>query len=372
MIGSPSPRRPSSALDRTELSDRLAELGARYDAAPNFPLESMALLRDAGLLTRYAPIDAGGDHFESSEKRFRAMMDDLRLVGRGDLSVGRLFEGHVNAMELFGWYGRPEQIDELRGSLAVGSAYGVWATEPAPGVSLKDGGHGREIAGAKSFATGAGGIDYALVTARDGESRRLVIVPANIQSRTDLSGWRVRGMRATGSGLYDLAGLAVEDRMLLGEPGDYDREPRFTAGAWRFTAVQLGGIEALVSEVLQAMSPTAKADPLQRAKFADAVVAARTAYMWVRESGLKAMREDADAETFALMTRGVVERAGLDVTELGARIVGTRSAFDGERIDKISRDLALYLRQAGPDHARDRAALTWLDHDAWGGDDRLW
>lgn len=63
--------------------------------------------------------------------------------------------------------------------------------------------------------------------------------------------------------------------------------------------------------------------------------------------------------------------AAVDI-ELAARIVGTRSAFDGERIDKISRDLSLYLRQAGPDYAKDRAASAWLDHDAWGQDDRLW
>ena len=72
------------------------------------------------------------------------------------------------------------------------------------------------------------------------------------------------------------------------------------------------------------------------------------------------------------MTRGVVERAGLDVMELAARLVGTRSAFDGQRIDKITRDLSLYLRQAGPDHARDQAAIAWLDHDVWGGEDALW
>jgi alkylation response protein AidB-like acyl-CoA dehydrogenase len=159
---------------------------------------------------------------------------------------------------------------------------------------------------------------------------------------------------------------------LLGRPGDYDCEPRFTTGAWRFAAVQLGGIEALLGATRQAMSDTARADPLQRAKFADCVVAARTAYLWVRECAMRAASDDLDGPAFARLTRGVVERAGLDVMELAARIVGTRSAMDGQRIDKISRDLSLYLRQAGPDYARDQAALTWLDHDAWGEQDVLW
>ena len=58
--------------------------------------------------------------------------------------------------------------------------------------------------------------------------------------------------------------------------------------------------------------------------------------------------------------------------EVAARSVGTRSAFDGERIDKITRDLSLYLRQAGPDYAKDQAAKTWLDRDLWGEGDALW
>lgn len=120
------------------------------------------------------------------------------------------------------------------------------------------------------------------------------------------------------------------------------------------------------------MSDVARGDPLQRMKFGEAVAAARTAYLWVREAALRAADDKQDASDFVRMTRGVVERAALDVMELSARIVGTRSAFDGQRIDKITRDLSLYLRQAGPDQARDRAAIACLDHDVWGEDDLLW
>jgi alkylation response protein AidB-like acyl-CoA dehydrogenase len=128
------------------------------------------------------------------------------------------------------------------------------------------------------------------------------------------------------------------------------------------------------------MSTAARGDPVQRARFADCIAAARTAYLWVRESARRAARcdtsggedHDMDAATFVRMARGIVERAALDVLELSARIVGTRSAMDGERIDKISRDLSLYLRQAGPDYARDEAARAWLDRDVWGDGDALW
>jgi alkylation response protein AidB-like acyl-CoA dehydrogenase len=355
-----------------DVASALSFLGARYDAAPLFPVDSLRLLLSAGYHRRFAPVAAGGESFADERVRFDALRDALRIVGRGDLSVGRLFEGHVNALLLFGWYGSAEQLAWLDQVLNAGAWFGVWATEPAPGTRLIEG-DGPVLSGAKLFASGAGGLDYAVVTAAvEGSERRLIIVPANDAARADTSHWRVRGMRASVSGRYDLDGIETVRLMLLGAAGVYDREPRFTAGAWRFCAVQLGGIEALVQEIRSGMSDAAKGDAVQRARFADAVVAARTAGFWVQEAATRTAAEHLDAIAIARMTRGVVERAGLDVIEAASRILGTRSAFDGERADKIIRDLSLYLRQAGPDYARDQAASVLLDHDCWSEGDLLW
>jgi len=375
MTLSPSPdiQSPAPDIRAAAIAHQLATLGARYDAAPIFPAESMKCLIAAGLHRSFAPVASGGDIFPDRTAHYLSLMTVLRIVGRADLSVGRLYEGHVNALALFDWFGSPDQKAQLSRTLDSGAFYGVWATEPAPGVQLRTRDGRTLLTGRKSFATGAGGLSHAIVTVQPEKGeRRLVIVAADDPDRADLSQWRVRGMRATGSGTYDLTDMPVLDADCLGLPGDYDREPRFTTGAWRFTAVQLGGIEALLTETRLAMSDSARQDPLHRAKFADAVAATRTAYLWVRECAIRAAQDDADGPAFARMTRGVVERSALDVMELAARIVGTRSAMDGQRIDKIIRDLSLYLRQGGPDYARDQAAEAWLDHDAWGAGDRLW
>lgn len=358
--------------DTVDIVDRLATLGARYDAAPNFPVESMAALIRSGHHRRFAPQGCGGQAFDSEAARNRGMAKNLRQVGRGDLSIGRLYEGHVNAMLLFDWYGTSEQHRWLTHALDSGAWFGVWATEKAPGVRLTQVGNA-SLSGEKIFASGAGGLDYALVTAASTDhARRLVIVSASDKARADLSGWRVRGMRASASGRYSLEGVAVEPLMLLGEPGDYDLDPRFTAGAWRFCATQLGGIEALVLEIQRSMCDGARANPVQRARFADAVVAMRTAGLWVAKSAESFAADHENAVTMARLTRRVVENAGFTVMEAAARILGTQSAFDGQRTDKIIRDLSLYLRQGGPDHAHDEAAKTLLDHDIWSGGERLW
>ena len=351
------------------LFDRLSQLGAKADAAREFPHASLAALVEHGLHARFA-VDQVADGQPGSEND---LFDWLRFIGRADLSLGRLYEGHVNAIKLIMWFGSLEQQRQMQRHLDAGQFYGVWATEPVPGVALIESGDAFYLTGSKSFASGAGHLDFAIITAKPiSGPRRLVIVPANDATRADVSGWNVRGMRATMSGSYDLENLSAAPDQLLGAPGVYDDEPRFTAGAWRFAAVQLGGIEALVAETRNAMSAVARADPLQRLKFADAVEAMRSAYFWVEKSAAMFDRQDAGAPALVRMTRGVVERAALDVMALAARIVGTRSAFDGQRIDKITRDLSLYLRQGGPDHARDQAAIAWLDHDVWDVGDRLW
>lgn len=52
-------------------------------------------------------------------------MNVLSLIGRADFSVGRLYEGHVNALARFDWYGSPEQKADLRHNLAQGTLYEI-------------------------------------------------------------------------------------------------------------------------------------------------------------------------------------------------------------------------------------------------------
>lgn len=129
---------PTSSTSQ-DIVQSLAALGARYDAAPLFPVDSLAALTCAGLHRRFAPRDAGGEAFADEAARNAALADSLRLVGQGDLSIGRLFEGHVNALCLFDWYATRDQLDWLDRALTEEAWFGVWATEPSPGVQHAEG-----------------------------------------------------------------------------------------------------------------------------------------------------------------------------------------------------------------------------------------
>jgi alkylation response protein AidB-like acyl-CoA dehydrogenase len=357
---------PAVVLER--LKQALPAMTARaavLDQQPSFPVEDIALLRQIGALEVFA-----GDQPTPLE-----LMEALRLVGRAHLSVGRLFEGHINGAKLMGWYGDDLQKRRLADDLEKGVLYGVWNTEPTPGARIIRGGKGPILAGHKCFASGAGYVDRAVVTATESSgARRMIVIDGADVARAEASGWKVRGMKATVSGFYNLSGIPVTPDALLGEAGDYEREPRFSAGAWRFTAVQLGGAERILGLIRDHLiaSPSG-VHMVQRARFASAVAAVRSAWLWVREAAQRAEAPGAGPDEIALvlMTRGVVERAGLDVMEAAARLVGTRAFFVECPLDLACRDLALYLRQPGPDKALDRAAEAFLERDAW-SDDRLW
>jgi alkylation response protein AidB-like acyl-CoA dehydrogenase len=331
-----------------------------------YPREDIALLGDIGVLAAFGAEGASADD----------LFDALRIVGRANLSLGRIFEGHVNGARLVAWYGSDEQRRALARDLADGRAYGVWNSEPSPGVAISDDAV-PVLIGRKHYATGAGSIDKAIVTARTaGGERWMLIADAGDPRRADLSAWRVRGMKSTQSGSYDLGGLPADARARLGAPADYEREPRFSGGAWRFTAVQVGGTERILRLLRRFMAGSdAASDPIKRARFAEALAGARSAWLWVREAARMAEGESEvaaeDVVAMVLMARGVVERAGFEVMEAAARIIGTRAFFDDEPIDLAVRDLSLYLRQPVPDQARDRAATQFLARDAWPLE-RLW
>lgn len=333
----------------------------------DFPSARVAALREAGMLAAFARIGLGPEVDD--------LLDTLRRIGGADLALGRIYEGHVNALQLVATYGDADQQMTLDRDMAAGRLFGVWNTEPQPGLSIARTGTNRwRLDGAKSFATGAGHLDRVLVTARDeaGGRQMALVNVSGLSDRADNRAWQVRGMRGTVSGLFDFSGLELGSDALIGAPGAYEREPGFSAGAWRFTAVQLGAIEALVRHLRDHLVATGKGeDPIQRARFARCLVDCRSAGLWVRRAAWLAEAQEADAVPFVLMTRGIVEEAGLGAMEGAARAVGTAAFFTGNPIDRVTRDLGLYLRQPVPDQARDRAASAWLDGDRW-GDEPWW
>ena len=143
---------------------------ASLDKDGAFPTDALDLLAGAGVLSA----------FGSQEASTLELMEALRLVGRANLSLGRIFEGHCNTARLIDWYGTDDQRRTVARDLASGRVFGVWNTETAP-VTIADG----RLAGFKTFATGAGHIDTAIVTATVAGGRQMVLIDAARTARCD-------------------------------------------------------------------------------------------------------------------------------------------------------------------------------------------
>jgi alkylation response protein AidB-like acyl-CoA dehydrogenase len=183
---------------------------------------------------------------------------------------------------------------------------------------------------------------------------RMLVVALDPGTRADLSPWRAHGMRASATGTLDFTDLPVSPDDILGEPGDYERQPAFSAGAWRFLAVQAGGIAAVVEAWRTHLRATGRGeDPHQLARLGQGAIALETAALWVARAARTAS-EAADPEgavAYVNLARLAVERAGLDVIEGAQRSVGLQGFLRDHPLERLCRDLATYLRQPAPDRA---------------------
>lgn len=341
------------------------------DRDGGFPKAALSELARSGLLAAPAPPDAsrGGSAGSAlgEEPGACRLLEVLRLIGHGDLALGRLYEGHVNALGLVARYGTDAQRRRAAADAQADHLFGVWNTDPAGGgLRLRADGDGIALEGAKILASGAGFVSRALVTARRGEGDPplMVLVPLAPGERADLSGWRAQGMRASATGVVDLSGLVLPADALVGGPDDYHREPFFSAGAWRFLAVQLGGIEAVFDAWRAHLVRTDRGgDPHQLARLGEGAIAVEGARLWVARAARVASEADlpaARAVAFVNLARLAVERAGLDAMRLAQRSVGLQAFLGHHPLERLVRDLGTYLRQPAPDRALTAAAAEIL------------
>jgi alkylation response protein AidB-like acyl-CoA dehydrogenase len=355
-----------------EIARLAAKRAAGLDQDYSFPEEDIQGLAAIGALEAPLPPPFGLGLGTTPEAAL-PLMDVLRRIGHASLPLGRLYEGHVNALALIARFGTASQIEAAAQDAADGLVFGVWNTEGSDGLMLEQAGSGWRLNGRKIFASGAGFIGRPLVTAKTDDGALLMVLARPDQAfhgaRADLSDWRAHGMRASATGNYDFSGIVVDVDDIIGHDGDYRKEPTFSAGAWRFAAVHLGGIERLLDETRCQLRDAGRvSDPHQLARMGQAAVAAETAHLWVARAAEMAehdelARDPEQVTAYVNLARSAVERAGLDVLELVHRSIGLAAFLRANPIERVSRDLATYLRQPGPDRAIAEAAAHTLRRD---------
>ncbi|OGX83108.1 acyl-CoA dehydrogenase [Hymenobacter lapidarius] len=346
-----------------KLAPRLFAQAGETDVVGAFPTREFDWLRAAGLLTAGLPARLGGAELHTPAAT-HSLLKVLQHIGRGNLAVGRVFEGHLNALQLIQQLGNAAQVARYAADARAGRLFGVWNTEiPSEGVHLEALPNGRyRLRGAKTFASGAGHVARPLITGAlpDGQGWQLFVLPADARPPVlDSSFWRPLGMRASASFRADLTGLELGPEDLIGPPNAYYRQPAFSGGAIRFAAVQLGGAEAVFEETRGFLRSLGRTDdPYQRQRLGEMAIALESGRQWLRGAADHAARPDAATDegaeatvAYANMTRTAIENISLDMLQKAERCVGARGLLQPLPFERLHRDLTHYLRQPAPDGA---------------------
>ena len=327
-----------------DLKQALAEIAAAapgLDAQPRFPTEAFSALAGAGVL--------------GSGRGVAEQWSLVRAVARADGSVGRILDGHLNGVERVGLLGSPHLDAEELEAVACGRLLlGVWGADPVGGEGegdpaiLASGPTATMILrGSKTFCSGAGGVDRALVLARSPAGGAPSIAYLDTRDERciiDRAWYRAAGLRASESHRVSFDGAPV--MAVLGDPGELGREPWFGRDALRTTAHWAGLADAGADAALHELAARHCADPLA-ALAAGRIAAARTTIDAVLAQAAQAVEADPDEPTAArsVMVRSAVAGAAGAILDEAARACGARPFAVGGALDRARRDLELFVVQ---------------------------
>ena len=328
--------------------------------AAEFPAAEFRWLREAGWLGITLP----GETLAFGHHRTAQQLQLLKLMGKGNLSVGRIYEGHLNALWLIHLFGTDAQRERWYADAQHGQRlFGVWNTQAHDGIRIVAQGNGEYVMqGAKTFCSGSREVTRPIVPGQrideQGNERgwQMCIVPLDEYPDlpVDPTFWQPLGMKASVSYKIDFSGVSLTEEDLLGQPNDYHRQPYFSGGAIRFAAVQLGGAEAIFDATrtyLQQLRRTE--DPYQRVRLGEMATLLETGNLWIQQAGEYADHEASIEQTihYANMTRSAIERIGVETMRLSERCVGARGLLYPQPFARLHADLTTYLRQPAPDLA---------------------
>jgi len=347
----------------------IAERAAASDRQGGDLSAEIGAIASSGWLAACLPRALGGEGWGSEPEGTEEAFDALRMLGRANLSVARLFEGHMNAVKLVALHAGPELRDAVGARIVDDDLLlGVWgADDPAAPLSMEREGEAIRLCGAKRFASGLGIVDEAVVTVAGEDGPQMLLAETNDAQRIDLAPWRMGGMRASNSGRYDFEGVTLDIGRLLGGAGAYLEEPNFEGGVWRYAAAHCGGAEALYGEMLEGLLARGRTDdPHQQRRIARAAMAIETARLWLIRAAteVEARRAPPGKAVLSLMAREVTEDACRTVMDLVARALGMAAHEEGTRTEMMLRDLAVFLCQAAPDAKRASVAGRLVENGA--------
>jgi alkylation response protein AidB-like acyl-CoA dehydrogenase len=369
-------------LERRALVERVAELArerlapraAHYDRTASFPAEDFADLFAAGLLGAAVPREHGGLGLGPLRGDAFTLWMITKELAKADLSLARCWEGHANSLVLIDALGSDEQRTRwFAGVVERGEKWVAWSGEPqapAPGEVVRFGTRvtavpgGYVVDGSKAFSTSAGGAQWAILLVNTGgpggarhaaSPETLLMLACDLADPSveiDRSWWDPIGMRATVSHLVRFTRTFIPESQRIGEPGCYLRDGWQTAFIPHYAASFLGAAEAAYDQALLYLTAQGKGDdPYVQQRVARMSIHVETAHLWLRH--VARLWDDGrrqEAQLAGSRARHLIEHLAEETVGHAIRACGARMLMRSNPVERIYRDLSLYIRHDNDDH----------------------
>lgn len=355
--------------------ERFAPRAAHYDRTATFPIEDFDDLFAAGLNAPTIPREYGGLGLGPYRGDVFTLWMMTKEIAKADLSLARCWEGHANSLVLLdGLADDAQRRRWFSGIVERNETWVAWSGEPqarASGeqvrfgttVEVVDGGF--VLNGTKAFCTSAGGARWALLLvnpAGPGGARHasaeaaetVLLLACDLQDptiRIDGSWWDPIGMRATVSHAVHFDNTFIAEENLVGAPGQYLRDGWQTCFVPHYASSFLGAAEAAFEYGLDFIRHQNKTDdPYVQHHVAKMALNVETMHLWLRHiATLWESGRYAEAQAAGSRIRHLGEHLATETVDHCVRACGARALNRPSPIERIVRDLTIYVRHDNDD-----------------------
>ncbi|MGM7668600.1 hypothetical protein [Microbacterium sp. A93] len=272
-------------------------------------------------------------------------LETLMALGRADIPLSRLTEGHVDALRILAEAGSSPEPDAL---------YGVWASRSG-GTGLTaalqtatDPEADWQVRGTLLFASGAGVLDRALVTVWPDEDLHVLLDASVVDWDFDTDAWRTRAMEYSRSHRAHLDGPITARR--VGADNFYLDRPAFFPGGAGVAAVWTGGAARVLDLLSDALGDPVNLPVPKQLRLGHARTELAAAVALIRQTGLTLPAPDqGTSRTAVTLCRAGVGAAVRRLLEEVRTLAGPAGLAFNEELSRAVDDLALYVAQQSQD-----------------------
>lgn len=346
-----------------------------YDLHAKFPAENFTDLFNINALA--APVEPrfGGLGYAPDYGNVHVLWQMTRAIAKADLSFARCWEGHNNALMLIDKLASFEQKKRwFSDVINKGQRWAAWSGEPQSklpgqkysiGTRIEKQDKGYLLNGNKVFATSAVGAHWAILLVSlsgpggarhvsNGESNLLMLACDLSDPSISFDGdwWDPIGMRSTVSFKVNFDNTFIPMKNCIGEIGEFltlDMQSRFTP---HYAVSFLGALEAAYEYTLETINAQNRQDdPYVQHRIAKVKLNIDTLNLWLNQVafGLDHQLHD-EARDAASQFRYLAEQLAEEGVKQCIKICGARCLNKPSRLERIYRDLTIYVQHDNADH----------------------